>query len=133
MAKEKPMAKKTPLLDLSTSQDREFILIDTRKCEMRGKHEFSFTDYHRITSIGKTIQKMFDMDRELSEDEASEMKDKLNNVMQFILVDTPIEVLDKINDTQKLEIITAFSKLLSADLLVTLKGAKPEEITPTQN
>lgn len=115
------MAKKNPVLKLSTTHDRDFILIDNQQYDIRGKHELSIVDYHRISSMGKKIQKTFDMEKDLSEDEVSELQETLDKTIGFILCDTPKEILDKINDTQKLEIILAFTELLSESL--DLKGA----------
>lgn len=125
------MAKKNPVLKLSTTHDRDFIMIDDLRCDIRGKDELSIVDYHRISSLGKKIQKTFDVEKELSEDEISELQETLDKTIVFILSDAPEDVLNKINDTQKLEIILAFTELLSESL--DLKGAKEKKEAIGQN
>ena len=111
------MAQKNPLLNLSTSVDvaRDFILIDDNKCYMRSKQELNIKDYVNLRKMGKRIAQLYRAS-EISDEDLEEFTETMEQLMKFVFVGAPQETLDKLTDTQQMEIIGAFTKLLTAGL-----------------
>ena len=106
------MAKKSALLTLSSERDRDFILIDDETCFIKNKHEMSIVDYHRLRRCGTKAHKLF-IQEELSEEDAVNLTSTINELIDFIFVDTPQATLNKLTEGQKFDIMMAFTKLLS--------------------
>ena len=108
------MAQKNPLLNLSTSVDtaRDFILIDEEKCFIRGKQELNIKDYTGLRKMGKRIAELYRAE-EISDEELEEFTETMDQLMKFVFVETSQETLDKLTDTQQMEVIGAFTKLLT--------------------
>ena len=105
------MAQKNPLLNLSTSVDvvRDFILIDDQKCFIRSKQELNIKDYTSLRKMGKRIAILYRAE-EISDEDLEEFTDTMGRLMKFVFVETPQETLDKLTDTQQMEIIGALHK-----------------------
>lgn len=106
--------KKNPILTLSSEIERDFILIDGEPCTIKSKSELSMVDYHWLKSRGNKTTELFNKD-ELTDEEATELLDTVHKLADFIFIDTPKETIDKLSEGQKFEIITTFTKLLTAD------------------
>lgn len=115
---------KQPLLTITSPEDRDYILIDDKKYEVRGKSEFSLLQLQKIMKIGSQFADIGDR-KELSEKEAQQLTDMLNDNVRQILVDAD-SVIDKLSDMQKIDILRLFPKLLSVDL--PAEGEKTEAV-----
>ncbi len=112
------MAQKNPLLDFSTTSAdiaRDFILIDKVKCFMRSKQELNIKDYVNLRKMGKRIAGLYSA-TDISAEDLDEFTETMSKMMQFVFIDAPQEALDKLTDSQQMEIIGAFTKLLTAGL-----------------
>lgn len=111
------MAKKNPLLDLSTDLDieRDYVLIDGKECHIKDKQEFNMVDYYKLQKWGKRMGSLFQKE-DLDESEFEEFIETTDKLLEFIFIDTDKKILDKLTDGQKFDIITAFTKLLTANL-----------------
>lgn len=110
------MAQKNPLLNLSTSSvdiARDFILIDEEKCYIRSKQELNIKDYTNLRKMGKRIATLYRA-TDISDEEVEEFSDTMSQLMKFVFVDAPQGTLDKLTDVQQMEVIGAFTKLLTA-------------------
>lgn len=105
------MAKKKPLLTLSSEIERDFILIDGETCMIRSKQELSMVDYHWLKRCGNKTTALFNKD-ELTGAETAELQSTIQGLVEFIFIDTPQETVDKLTEGQKFEIMMAFTKLL---------------------
>jgi hypothetical protein len=65
--------------------------------------------------MGKRIAILYAAE-DISEDDLEEFTETMDRLMKFIFVGVKQETLDKLTDTQQMEIIGAFTKLLTAGL-----------------
>lgn len=108
--------KKSPLLQLSTDIERNFLTIDGNEYSVRSKDELSFADYHKVIRWGRITRNLVAKLEDLSEEELASYEDSLDDCINLIVVDLPEDVLNGLPEGQKREIIQAFTKLLMADL-----------------
>lgn len=105
------MAKKmTPLLELSTDVTRDYVLIDKTKCFIKSKDELSIVDLHFIQRRFKKIHQVF-VQEELTDEEVKAAQDMIDEFLDFIFVDAPEEILSKLTEGHKMQIVTVFTNL----------------------
>lgn len=68
-----------------------------------------------MRKMGKRIATLHRV-TEISDEEVEEFTDIISRLINFIFVDAPQETLDKLADVQQMEVIGAFTKLLTAGM-----------------
>ena len=111
------MAQKNPLLDFSTVVDieRDYVLIDGEKYFIRSKQEMSLRDYARLRIMGKRVVKLYQTE-EADTEQLQGLIDTLEELLNLVFVDIKQETLNKLSDLQQMEIIQAFTKLLTTGM-----------------
>jgi len=102
--------KKSALLELSTDIERDYVLIDKQVCTIKNKQELSIVDLYWVQRRFKGIHKLFTQD-DLGDEELTTLQGTVDEFVNFIFVDTPQELIDKLTEGQKMEIVTVFTNL----------------------
>jgi len=108
-----------PILSLSTVNaeiKRPVIEIDKKPYELFDIQEFSLKRRQRITSAALFVTRYFEKASTSLEDQKAIKA--LDQMIEQIVVDLPIEIMKKLNDGLKLSIVEAFNK---ANNLVPVK------------
>lgn len=108
-----PAAK--PLLELTTLDpiDRPFITIDDTPYPIKGAADFSLMSLNKLDQMSERVTALQSRNLEkaaasaLTDEDAAELTDALKVVVAQI-VDAPPEVLDRLKDLQRLQVLTAF-------------------------
>lgn len=118
MAKPTKEIVRKPLLDLDTLTQRERITIDGKPYQIRNPGELDIVQFHAITAGAETVQQLLTGDAskpgfisDLSEDAVAQVAAALDTVCRAIFVDVPADVYARLSETQKLEVMRAFSGL----------------------
>lgn len=106
------MAQKEPLLNLSTLVDREHILIDGERFEIRNRGELSILDLKAFSSIAKSIGDIVSK-KEFSDDDAEELERLTVNALKRIVVGITDPVIAKLSTTARTSIVEVFTDRLS--------------------
>lgn len=106
---QKPL--KSEWLDLSTTGEveREFITIDGKPYDLRSIDELSINQQQRVAHCGSFIQKYFEKQADGNADRKAARL--VEECLQQVIVDLPVEVSSKLSDAQKLKIVTAFNEI----------------------
>lgn len=104
-----------PLLELTTLDpiDRPFITIDDAPYPIKGPADFSLISLNKLDQMTERVTALQSRNLEkeaasaLTDEEAAEMTDALKVVVAQV-VDAPVEVLDRLRDVQRLQVLTAF-------------------------
>ncbi len=98
------------LLKLSTLIERPTIIIDDVSYEIMSPDELSVLDHHRLGSWGKQLDTLMN---KLTLERAAEKKlsSLLHRITNFIMVDVPNDVRDKLSDVMRMEIAEVFIML----------------------
>lgn len=102
-----------PVLSLDTLVERATVAIDGKPHELRNGAELSILDYHRIGRQGAAVEKMLAQGADLSDAQVSELTRLLDAMLRVVLL-APAEVMDRLSDGQKLQVVQAFSDLQRA-------------------
>lgn len=102
--------KKNPVLELSTDITRDYVLIDKTKCFIKSRDELSIVDLHFIQRRFKKIHQVF-VQEELTDEEVKAAQDMIDEFLDFIFVDAPAEILSKLTEGHKMQIVTVFTNL----------------------
>ena len=102
------------LLDLSTLvPDRPFIRIDGKAFDLRVPEDFGLVGQAKVGRImdrlGPLSARIADAPESISEDDVEEASRLLSEACA-LLVDAPAEVLDRLNDQQRLAVVSAFTQ-----------------------
>jgi hypothetical protein len=118
--------KRKPLLNLTTLVERESISIDGVLYELKNADEFGLYDYARLVSETGKIEGAL-TDPELPEEEAKRFRDALDALTVVAFVSIPPAVVASLTETNKLQILAAFSELQSSRQAAALEKAKAAE------
>ena len=110
------MAKNPPILNISSERDEDFITIDDVDYPIRNRDTLSFKDIHYFTRNAQKVFKLFSKQEEFSEEENKEFLASYDKLVDFIFIDPPKEVLEKLSYKKREKIIAVFTNLLSADV-----------------
>lgn len=121
-----------PALDLTTQHDRPVIKIDGIEYEMRVLDDLSLVDMHRIDRMGPRIEALGKKleQRTSTDEEAIELSTMLVEGCRIVL-DAPVEIIDKVSDVGRLNIFKVFIERLLPQLqtasasLLPMAGAIP--------
>lgn len=104
------MAKKTSLLDLSTTGEikRKHFTIDETSYEIRNLDELALSDQQRIAYAAGFIQKYLEGEPDTIAD--AKAIGILNDCIDLICVELPAKIRDKLADTQKFKLFNAFNE-----------------------
>lgn len=101
---------KSPLLELSTDIERDFIKIDGGDYPIKGYSELSIVDFHWLKNRYLKVHALFTKE-ELAEDEVDGMQQTIEDFVDFIFTDPPKKLLDKLTHGHKYQIMMAFTEL----------------------
>ncbi|MGH7851151.1 MAG: hypothetical protein ACREOP_12705 [Thermodesulfobacteriota bacterium] len=107
--------KKSPLLELSTDIERDYILIDGEVCTIKGYQELSIVDLHWLHRRYSRVHKLFSQEG-LDEVEIAEMQKTIDDFVGFVFTDSSKDVLKKLTEGQKYDIMMAFTQLFLSNL-----------------
>jgi len=120
MAKQKEPASQ-PLLDLDTLAKRPFVRIDGKNYDIRNPGELDILTFHRIASRAEAVQRIMGPSGsepeklgDLSDESVRAVADALDQTCRVLFVDIPTDVYGRLSETQKLSVMTVFSKLQKA-------------------
>lgn len=117
------MAKKSsPLLELSTDIERDYILIDGEQCPIKTTQELSIVDIHWLHKRYQISQALFTRP-DMSEEEIDKLNKTVNEFVDFVFIKKP-KSAGKLTDGMKFDIMMAFTKLFLKNL-----PARAEAIT----
>lgn len=110
-----------PILDLDTIVERRTIriraIVDgvprSEQYELKAPGEFSLLDYRRLGKKGERVEAMLAPDRDLTDEEVSELGDLLGWLCGTVLM-APPEVLARLSLDQRLAVLKAFTDLQRA-------------------
>ena len=115
------MSDQDILLDLSTERRRENIAIDGKRYELMAMQDFQLQEYQWLAKQGALIQQLSGPG--LTSADLPELTKLLNEVVgKIIRARMPRRVLRKLTNTQKIDIMNAFTKVA---------GIKEETARPT--
>lgn len=101
-----------PLLDLATL-DRPQISIDKRGYDVMRPDDFGIRELLKLHKLRDQVARVqATAPEDLTEAALEEMADALDTMVRMIMPDLPAEVFAKLYDTQKLQIVAAFSTLV---------------------
>ncbi len=101
-----------PLLDLTTLE-RPQISIDKRGYDVMRPDDFGIRELLKLHKLRDQVQRVQAMaPEELTEAALEEMADALDTMVRMLMPEMPDEVFRKLYDTQKLQIVAAFSTLV---------------------
>lgn len=134
----KEIAVRKPLLDLDTLTQRERITIDGKPYQIRNPGELDIVQFHAITAGAETVQQLLTGDAskpgfisDLSEEAVVQVAAALDTVCRAIFVDVPADVYARLSETQKLQVMRAFSSLQEGRAPKPPAGTKTETGTTT--
>jgi hypothetical protein len=117
-----------PLLDLDT-QERDVIAIDGKQYEILQPDDFGLADLAAIRRAYRTVVSVQGKSEDdLTDDDIEQLGKALDAVTQKVIPDMPAEVLARLRDGQKLQIVATFTKL--AGRLGNLLPAKESPPSP---
>lgn len=112
----------TPLLTLSTTKTRQTVAIDGTRYRLRQADDFPLLEYRAqgrsFTHLGQLLQL-----KKPSRAQAAEQSRLLGQLVRAVL-EAPEAVHQRLSETHRLEIVTAFSRLLSSSRMASTAGAK---------
>ena len=104
--------QKTPALELSTLiPDRLIVAIDGEKYEVRVTQDFGLLDQARIDKLRVPMSAYVDASKGKkvpSDKQIDDMSDTLISLVEMVVIDLPKAVSNKLNVTQRLEIVRLF-------------------------
>lgn len=103
------MAKKKPLLSLSTSHEYAFIEIDGKKYEIKSLSQFDLVDLYTFDSLAEKF-KGFGTEK-LEPNQIEEFAKTLDDALKMLFVEIPVEVLNKLSIIHKMQIVKVFREL----------------------
>ena len=114
------------VLKLSTLIDRPTIIIDGVSYEIMSPDELSVLDHHRLSSQGKALEALMNVES-LDDEGEKKLSSLLHNISNFIMVGVPDDIRSKLSDAMRTEISEVFTTLpllkhlsaMSESLLVT--------------
>jgi hypothetical protein len=109
------MNKRNAVLTLSTEIERDYILIDGEICPIKSKNELSIIDLYQVQKRFKSIHRLFTQE-DLSDKELKTLKSTIDEFIDFIFVDCPQELLGKLTEGQRMEVVTTFTNLFLSSL-----------------
>jgi len=124
MAQQERSAKNKPLLDLSTFVEREFILVDDKKYELRNVDELSLLDFTAFQVASKRVDAIRENLGGITEKDMNELRDLTNGSLRRIIVDLDESTIVALSDTQKSQIIMVFTNLLSSKIEQLKRGVR---------
>lgn len=98
------------ILDLATLTARSTISVDGQAYELLNPGELSILDNHRVAKWGARSQELYGSLEQLGEDEVAELASLLDRLCRVIWK-APDDVHDRLTDTQRLAVATAFTGL----------------------
>ncbi len=101
------MTHKNPLLELTTTIERNTIQVDGKEYEIRNLDEFSLAERNQCIAHGKRLSALFNSEK-IEEKQANELSVGLNDLFRKMVVAEAEELSKKLNDGQKLKVLTAF-------------------------
>lgn len=105
--------KKTPLLDLDNLVDSQYVAIDGKSYSMRNQDEVSPLEAHRFKKWGARLDTLINKD-DLTEAEEAELEDIPKRLCRQV-INAPADVIEALQDWQRMKILATFTKLLQAD------------------
>jgi hypothetical protein len=99
-----------PVLDLNTLVERRTIRIDGAPYELTNHSEVSILDYYRIGRQSERLDAMVNQPEAMAPEQVEELQRLLNELVRFVLR-APDDVHARLNDIQKLQIISVFTDL----------------------
>ena len=118
-----------PLLTLEMLEpERDFVLIDGEACELVARDELSLLDRARVHRLGLRVSALFESEDPTDVQEAV-ASDALNEIARLLLPRADGEVLAKLSDGQRLELMQVFTSASAMQMLpalLTMLGAAPE-------
>ena len=112
------------VLTLDALVERPIVRIEGEPFEMKNAAELSILDFHTLGKKGATVQRLMLKD-ELDDRGIVELTDALRALVAILLI-APIQVLDALSDTQRIQIAEVFTKLQSK-----AKPAAAEQVEDT--
>ena len=105
------MAEQESLIDISTKPEHRFFTVDDDRYELRSIEEFSISRQHALAAAFRKFARLnaalSEKEEELTADEGKKIEASLDDLVNSLVVDGS-EVIPKLQDTQKLEIIRVF-------------------------
>jgi len=102
-----------PVLDLSTlAPDRPRVTIDGADFFVRSTNEFGLLDQHRLRGMHARMAAFYNIedDEDLTEDHVTDLTDALDDLCLMVIVNMTEQVLGKLGDGQKLQLVEVFTK-----------------------
>lgn len=103
------------LLDLSTLQpERPTITVDGESYELAVPDDFGLAEQAKLTRLQKAINAVRGKDGDLTDEDVAGMIGALDQLVMMLLPALPADVLGKLRDLQKVEIVQLFFRLNKA-------------------
>lgn len=103
------MARRS-ILELATLTEHATVAIDGTAYELINPEEISIVDTHRVGKWGARVQELYKDLEARSDEEVSELASLLDRLCRLIWK-APSDVHDRLTDTQRLSVVTAFTGL----------------------
>lgn len=105
--------EQTALIELSTERPPpKTVLIDGKAYALRSAEEFSMRETHRMLRTARRFQKLAegfqDESREMVDSDADELQEGFDQMVSSMFADPPEDVLAKLHDRQKMQIVQVF-------------------------
>lgn len=119
-----------PALDISTApDDREFININQAPYFIRSTRDLELDDFQYLEPATIRVARLLKMGAHRSKNETKELAALLRRVVA-LAVDAPAEILEKLDDIQRVSIFKVFTELLLPGILSAVRALEPAAPVP---
>lgn len=119
-----------PLFTLDTQRPKDFILVDGTPHELLRPDELSIVQHQRLMLMVPRYDALMATEVTLTDDESAELKGLLVRIVAIVL-DAPGEIRARLNDSQLLTIVLAFTGLSRRLLLTPMRAETTAQQVPT--